>query len=109
MTNTYLAGTLVRVATWTGIPNAPTGGFRDAYGNFIDPTSVILKYRPGALASVIIIDYPSPPIIRDGQGLYHADLDTTGFPTDSWTYQWVGTGVGQAPADAVFNVRAAPF
>ena len=109
MNNTYLAGSLVRVATYAGDIISPAGGFRDANGNLADPTTVMLKYRPGVSASVVTVTYPAAPVIRDGQGLYHADLDTTGAQTDTWTYEWIGTGAVQAIADGTFKVQAAPF
>lgn len=109
MNNTYLAGSLVRVATYAGGLPEPAGGFRDANGVLADPTTVTLKYRPGMSASVVTVIYPANPVVRDAAGLYHADLDTTGFSTDTWTYEWIGTGDVQAIADNTFQVQAAPF
>lgn len=109
MDNTYLAGSLVRVATYAGSIADPVGGFRDADGILADPTTVTLKYRPGAQAQVVTVAYPAVPLARDDAGLYHADLDTTGADTDTWTYEWVGTGEVQAIASGAFQVQAAPF
>jgi hypothetical protein len=111
MINTYLAGSLVRVATYAGSPSAPVGGFRDASGAFIDPATVVLKYKPGASAALVTVTFPAAPMVKDGPfaGLYHADLDTTGFLTTTWVYTWTGTGTGQAIASGTFNVLAAPF
>lgn len=109
MNNTYLAGSLVRVATYAGSLADPVGGFRDADGVLADPTAVTLKYRPGAQASVITVVYPATPVVRDEAGLYHADLDTTAAATDTWTYEWIGTGDVQAIAEGTFQVQAAPF
>jgi hypothetical protein len=109
MNNTYLAGSLVRVATYAGPLPDPAGGFRDDTGTLADPTSITLKYRPGVVASVVTVIYPAVPIVRDAAGLYHADLDTTGADTDTWTYEWIGTGNVQAIADNSFQVQAAPF
>lgn len=103
--NTYIAGSLVRVATYIGSLSSPAGGFRDANGVLADPTTVVLKYRPGVSASPITVSSP----IRDGVGLYHYDLDTTGFPTDVWTYYWDGTGAVQAIDENSFSVRGLPF
>jgi hypothetical protein len=107
--STYLAGSLVRVATYAGSVTSPAGGFRDASGNLGDPDQVVLKYQPGATAEVVTVTYPATPVIRDAAGLYHADLDTTGFPTDTWTYLWEGSGGVQAAAEAAFQVQAVPF
>ncbi len=108
MTNTYLEGSLVRVATYEGTTFAPMGGFRDVNGVFTDPLSVVLKYKAGS-APLVTVAYPSPPITRDAAGLYHADLDTTGFGACTVTYEWNGTGTVQAIAQGDFNVQAAPF
>jgi hypothetical protein len=106
MANSYLTGSLVRVATYSGTIAAPVGGFRDVNNALADPTIVTLKYKPGAKANTVIVVSPSAPIVKDGTGLYHADLDTTGLliPLDEWTYQWIGTGVIQATAKTIFEV-----
>jgi hypothetical protein len=109
MNNTYLAGSLVRVATYAGDIASPVGGFRDADGVLADPTTVTLRYRPGVLAEVVTVIYPAVPVARDAAGLYRADLDTTGFTTDTWTYEWIGTGEVQAIASGTFQVQTAPF
>jgi hypothetical protein len=107
--NTYLAGNVVRVATYSGSTDNPAGGFRDQDGTLADPTTVTLRYRPGPGAAVVTVAYPASPVIRDGTGLFHADLDTTGTsPSATWTYEWSGTGAIQAAADNAF-IAAAPF
>jgi hypothetical protein len=103
--NTYLAGSLVRVATYTGTPDNPAGGFRDENGDLADPTAVTLTYRPGTGQQLVTVTYPDTPVERDGTGLYHADLDTTPATASSpWTYEWTGTGAVQAPAANAFIV-----
>jgi hypothetical protein len=109
MINTYLAGSLVRVATYAGNVFAPVGGFRNSDGVLVDPTTVTLEYQPGPGQPVVTVVYPSAPIARDGVGLYHADLDTTGSATCTWTYTLKGTGSAQAIAEGTFNVTAVPF
>ena len=107
--NTYLAGNIVRVATYSGTTSAPVGGFQDQNGVPADPTTITLSYRPGPGASLVVVVYPALPIIRDGAGLYHADLDTTGTsPSATWTYEWAGTGAIIAAADNAF-IATAPF
>lgn len=106
--NSYLAGTLVRVATYSGSTSSPVGGFRDATGTLADPTTVTLKYRAGT-GAVTTVTYPSAPVVKDATGLYHADLDTTGSATTApviWLYEWIGTGTVQAPAQNQFEVDA---
>ena len=107
--NTYLAGNIVRIATYSGTTLSPAGGFQDQYGNPADPGTITLNYREGPGAPIITAVYPAAPIVRDGMGLYHADLDTTGAsPSATWTYEWVGTGAIQAAAANAFIVDA-PF
>jgi hypothetical protein len=88
MPPTYMSGTLV----------STKAAFVDKTGAAADPTTITLKYKQGAAATVTVV-YPSAPIVRDGQGGYHADL-----PTDGWAgpgnrldiQQWAGTGNVQA-------------
>ena len=105
MPNNYLAGSLIRVATYTGPINNPVGGFRDQNGNLADPVTVTLEYRQGPGGTLTTVTYPSAPIVKDGTGLYHADLDTTGSPEQPWEYAWIGTGAVQAVASNNFVVR----
>jgi hypothetical protein len=109
MNNTYLAGSLVRVATYTGGLANPVGGFRDANGVLADPSQITLKYQPGVDAEPVTVVFPASPVIQDGTGLYHADIDTTGADTDTWTYLWQGTGSVQAVAEGTFGVQVSPF
>ena len=107
--NSYLDGSLVTVATYTGSALNPQGGFRDRTGALADPTTVKLKYRAGPAAAETVVTYPSPPIVKDAVGLYHADLDTTSSATAAtgpviWPYEWIGTGAVQAPAQNKFEV-----
>jgi hypothetical protein len=97
MTNTYLAGNLIRV----------TCAFANAAGAAADPTTITLKYRPGSGAAVTTVVYPSAPIVRDSTGNYHADLDTTSSAPgiSPWSYEWAGTGAVQALNTSVFNVQ----
>jgi hypothetical protein len=106
VTNTYLAGNLVRVATYAGSPGAPSGGFLNAAGDLADPAVVTLTYRPGTGRPLVTATYPAAPVIRDAAGLYHADLDTTGAAESAtWTYMWSGTGAVQAAAANAFIVN----
>ena len=105
--NCYLAGTLVRVATYTGTIEAPSGGFRGEDGNLADPTAVTLLYRSGSVQLATFTYGTDEIVVRDGTGLYHADLDTTGSPASQWTYEWTGAGTVIAAADGAFNVEVA--
>lgn len=94
--NTYYAGTLVRVATYTGLIASPTGGFRDNTGTLADPVLVVLQYRTSENGPLTTITTPDSRIVHDATGLFHADLDTTGSAEALWTYAWSGAGGLQA-------------
>jgi hypothetical protein len=102
MANSYVVGSLVRVSSYGGTIASPTLGYRDINGTLIDPTAVILIYRDG-LGNRTSVTYPTAPIIKDGVGLYHADLDTTG-KVGNWDYEWASTGTGQAANKNTFQV-----
>lgn len=105
--NSYIDGSLVRVATYSGPVASPLGGFRDINGNLADPTTVVLKYQPAGSPEVTVT-YPAAPIVKDATGLYHADEDTTGAaPVNPviCSYRWIGTGAVQATAQNAFEVR----
>jgi len=83
--NVYPSGTLVRTRAQS---------FTTIDGIVSDPSTITLKYKRGAQATVTIV-YPDARIVRDSQGNYHADLDTTGFAgpdLELWQIQWTGTG-----------------
>lgn len=104
--STYLAGSLVTVATYSGSVASPAGGFRNADGVLADPMVVVLRYR-AAGQPLVTVTYPDARIVRDGTGLYRANLDTTGSPAGQWSYEWIGTGLIQAAAEGAFEVTAA--
>jgi hypothetical protein len=92
--NTYLAGTDVTVSVQFTVAGVPS-----------DPSTVTLRYQPYPGADITEIDYPDTRIIRDSEGAYHSNLDTTGSPGDEATYVWVGTGDCQAAAEGAFLVK----
>lgn len=61
-----------------------------------------LKVRDGTGAN------STPAAVKDGVGLYHFDLDTTGKP-GIWTYEWIGTGAVQAITPNKFEVQNPPL
>jgi hypothetical protein len=95
--NIYMSGTLVRsTATFVNTVGTPT-----------DPTTITLKYKAGA-GSITTVLYPAAPIVRDGAGVYHADLDSTGWAgpgNQQWTTEWIGTGAVQAPGADYWEVE----
>ena len=97
--NTYPSGTLVRTSAinWTQLG-----------GGIADPTTITLKYRAGG-GSITTVTYPNSPIVRDSQGNYHADLDTTGFAGPGlqlWEVEWIGTGTVQVIGNDSWQVSA---
>lgn len=77
--NKYMSGTRVRsIAVFT-----------DVNGAAKDPTAVEIKYRIGVAAPVV------PAATKDGVGVYHYDIDTTGWAGPDVVLcacQWKGTG-----------------
>lgn len=109
MSHTYEAGSLVTVATYEGTVGSPTGGFRDRNGVLADPITPTLRYqKPNG--SIVTVTGVVAPMIRDGVGLYRADLDTTALP-GVWQYEWLappGDPV-QAAAVEMFTVISPGF
>jgi hypothetical protein len=47
------------------------------------------------------------PMVRDAEGVYHADIDTTGV-SGMVVYTVVATGVGASADSSAFRVKALP-
>jgi hypothetical protein len=80
-------GTTVRFYT-----SAP---FASITGTAIDPDTVTFSWQVqgGATATYTYTNGtgdPTSTIVRDGVGLYHADIDTSGHP-GSWVWRWSGS------------------
>lgn len=83
-----MSGQLVRTKTT----------FVDINGNPIDPTTITLKYKDAG-GAIQTVTYPTAPVVKDATGVYHADLDSTGWtgPGNAlWLVEWIGTGACQA-------------
>lgn len=84
----WISGSLVRtIAT-----------FKDVNGNAADPTNITLKYTKDNGAPTVV-NYPNPPMVRDNVGVYHVDLDTSGWTSpvnQAWVLEWIGAGAVQA-------------
>lgn len=95
--NTYEQDNVVRVSVT----------FKDAAGANADPTEVKLRVKIGADAAAEYAygEGGVVSIVRDGAGLYHADLlvDAQG----TWRYKWLGTGAVTAADEKAFAVSAA--
>jgi len=68
--------------------------FTDLTGALIDPGTVSVKYAIGG-ATTMVQTYNPGSIVRDSLGVYHYDLDLTGF-AGTLMVEWLSTGVGQA-------------
>jgi hypothetical protein len=105
MANCYDVGSLVRTSeTFTSL----------ATGLPADPATVKLMWQivpngqgsPGATTTWTYLGAGS--IVKDGTGLYHADLDTTALP-GQWQGAWVcPPGSGQTAVDWIFVVLPSP-
>ena len=95
--STYITGTLVTV-------NAE---FIDQTTKLpADPTTVTLATSVNGAAPTIYT-YGGGVIVKDGTGLYHAELDTTAQP-GTWLYEWGGVGNVQAVNVSGFTVVTPP-
>jgi len=86
--NTYMSGSLIR----------SSAAYTDTSGTPADPSSVVLQYKADA-GDTTTVTYPDSPIVKDGTGAYHADLDTSGWAGPArqlWIVEWTGTGTVQA-------------
>jgi hypothetical protein len=97
----------VVVATYSGTIASPIGGFRDANGNLVDPTTITLIYR-AATAAPVTLTYSGGGVIKDGVGLYHSVLDTTAI-AGNWVYEWKGAGAVIAIAVNSFRTDEPPL
>ena len=66
--------------------------FASITGTAVDPDTVTFSWQvqggaSGSYTYTTGSGDPTNTIVRDGVGLYHADLDTTGKP-GSWVWRW---------------------
>lgn len=78
-------------------------------GAAVDPTTVTLTYTDPDGTEVEYIYLTDVELVKDAVGRYHVNIDSTGQPTGVYTYQWEGTGDGQALEPGQFRVKAAPL
>lgn len=72
-----------------------TQAFTSIGGTPVDPDEVIFGFSVNGQAPVSWTYVngtgdPTHTIVRDGVGLYHANIDTTTYPAGTWVYTWVG-------------------
>jgi hypothetical protein len=91
--NSYTSGTLVRMTfTVTQLNGQP-----------IDPTAVSCKVKT---PDGVVTDL-SGSVVRDSQGLYHADILTAQYGVHD--YEWIGTGLAPITGRAQFDVTLTTF
>lgn len=99
--NAYVVGQPVRLA----------GHFVDVDGADINPTVVIVKYRPPGATTVTKTYGTDVQVVKDSTGHYHIDVDTSPVVDVTpghgiWRYRWYSTGTGQAAGEMQFTVIA---
>lgn len=99
--NAYVVGQPVRLE----------GHFVDTANADIDPTTVIVKYRPPGAPTVTKTYGTDVQVVKDSVGHYHIDVDTSAVANVTpghgiWRYRWYSTGTGQAAGEMQFTVIA---
>jgi hypothetical protein len=87
-----IAGAVVRFTTDPSVKGAIP--FTSISGVIVDPDVVELEYSVQGETEVVYTythgntpPDPTSTIVRDGAGIYHADIDTTGLP-GTWSWGW---------------------
>ena len=90
MPDSYLVGEVVRLRVVTS----------DIDGLPADPGSITLKVKSGSGA---VTAYTGPDVVRDGTGIYHADiaLNEAGI----LAYRWELTAPNAGAAEGLINVQ----
>lgn len=80
----------------------------EATGTATDPSTATLKYQLEGDATTLVTKSLAD-LTQDSTGIYHYDVDTTGFDAGRWVVDVVSTGaVAAANADS-FVVLALPI
>lgn len=71
-----------------------SSAFTSITGTIVDPDVVTFSYQVQGQTEYTYTytngtGDPTNTIVRDGTGLYHADIDTTGAP-GNWVWRWAG-------------------
>lgn len=72
-----------------------------SFGSFLAPSVITCK---------TLIDGGSPVsqvVLTDGDGRYHADIDTSSMTAGTYTVSWLGTGTAIAKAEMRFVIEEA--
>lgn len=85
-----------------------TATFKDKNKALQDPTTVTLKVQDPTATTPTPYTYAAAQIIKDSQGVYHRDIDTSGKP-GKWLVRYESTGQYQTSGDGAFIVRNSPL
>lgn len=93
----YSVGDLIAIdGVWTDSNSAAT-----------DPAVVRCQYKDPS-GNVTTLTYPTDAaLVRDGVGVYHADIDADEAGT--WHYRFYSTGTGQGANEESFHVKPSRF
>lgn len=90
----YLVGEYVRLSL----------SLLDFAGNPADPGALRLRVRSGAGVLSAYAYGSAPEVVRDGLGLYHADLPLS--VAGSWYYRWESDAPNSGACEGAFPVFA---
>ena len=83
-----------------------TGTFTDNAGDLTDPGAVFGQFRFDTQAAATEYEYGvDVELVKDSTGVYHFDIDTTGFAGRRCYYRLYSTGPGQASEEYLFKVE----
>jgi hypothetical protein len=98
MLDSYILGTVVRFCSYD--PSDDTDGFTTVMGAAVDPDNVAFAFSVQGDTPIQFTYGAGPTIVRDGVGLYHADIDTGDYDAGVWDYSWAGWPNVSGGADA---------
>jgi hypothetical protein len=106
----YTQGDVIRIGTYDPATGEPFPFVNAFTGVATDPTNIVIGYMIGAASPVQYL-YGSGDgvIIRDGTGLYHADLDTTSWALGMVSFLVAGSGACKVIQTGQFRLDAPPF
>ena len=79
----------------------------DLTGIAADPGTIVLKIKPGTDTVADYLYGSAPELVRDGAGLYHADIPLTA--AGLWAYRWQLTTPNAGAAEGKILVSAGRF
>jgi hypothetical protein len=79
--------------------------FRDAAGNLVDPTAVVLRVKTPASVTTEYLYQQDEALKKQSAGIYYLDLllNVPGM----WVYRWVSTGTAAAANQGKIEVEGA--